>query len=218
MGPALGSVDRRHEHSGIKDQGDRPTCAVFAVTAGHEWLCDDLPDLSEEFALWAAKARDGLGGEATTTAATLAGLADEGHALEVDWPYGSPRYPAQPPISAQDLLTRRRIASWRRLGNSIDDLREGILQGDDAVIIRVAFVPRAWLFSTDGWIDADSTDRSAGNHAVCAVGLAPASTARPWSVIVKNSWGSSWGDAGYGYISQTYLRSHSWQAFALKGK
>ena len=213
--PATGVVDRRSEHTGIRDQGDRPTCSAFAVTAGHEWLCGDSPDLSEEFALWLGKARDGLGGEASSTPAVLAGVVDEGQALELDWPYGIPAYPAPPPAAARDLLRRRQPQAWRRLDDSLDRLRKVILQGQQAVLLSLAFVPRAWARSTGGWIDADGSDVAVGNHAVCAVGLRESDTHRPWSVIVKNSWGSRWGDAGFGYISEQYLRRYPWRAYGL---
>ena len=211
-------VDRRGEQTGVRDQGDRPTCSAFAVTAGHEWLCRDLPDLSEEFALWAAKARDGLGGEATTIAAALSGAIDEGQALEGDWPYGTPAYPAPPPLIARDRLRRRQPNSWRSLDGSLDRLREAIIQGRQAVVLRLAFAPRAWAYSTRGWVDAAGSEAAVGNHAVLAIGLRPPDTTRPWSVIVKNSWGAGWGDAGFGYISETYMRRYPWQAYGLDAK
>lgn len=58
-----------------------------------------------------------------------------------------------------------------------------------------------------------SSDRVAGGHAVLAVGYDDAiripigngTRETVGALIIRNSWGSSWGDRGYGYIPYDYL-------------
>src|SRR5215472_9645971 len=57
----------------VKDQGDRPTCVAFAVTALHEHcislgIAQTQLDLSEEFLYFGCKQRDSL---STTSGTTL---------------------------------------------------------------------------------------------------------------------------------------------------
>lgn len=215
MGALVTCADRRGEQTAIKDQGPRPTCVPFAVTAGHEWLCEDSPNLSEEFALWAAKARDGISGEATTMEAALTGIVSAGQARETDWPYGTPPYPSAPPASVHNDSVRRRLHSWNVLGDSMDELRATILLGEQAVCLRLAFVPRAWTYAASGWVDADGSDPHVGYHAVLAVGVSAGVDMRPWAVIVKNSWGMEWGDRGFGYVSANYLSLYPWRAYGM---
>jgi len=58
------------------------------------------------------------------------------------------------------------------------------------------------------------SERILGGHAVCAVGYDdkmdvtnPSSrTATKGALLIRNSWGASWGDGGYGWLPYEYVR------------
>ena len=58
-----------------------------------------------------------------------------------------------------------------------------------------------------------SSDRANGGHAVVAVGYddnleikhTGASTKTKGALLIRNSWGTGWGDAGYGYLPYAYI-------------
>jgi len=54
--------------------------------------------------------------------------------------------------------------------------------------------------ATNGLLDTFQPNTVRGGHAVCLVGYRT-----DGRFIVRNSWGTSWGDKGFGYASQMYI-------------
>ncbi len=191
-------------------QGERQTCAVFAVTAAHEWMSGDRPDLSEEDALWSAKQHDGTPGDATWPHCALLGISRNDHALSEDWPYGTPHYLQGRPDTAQDSERRRRCGSFRDdvdAAGTVEGI-SAVLSAGHAPILTMRFVQETWArAASDGWID-DPDPPTRGSHAVLAVGCVRQARNHSDAVIVKNSWSGQWGDGGYGYITDRYLAAH----------
>lgn len=212
-------IDHRADQTPVRHQGTRSTCAAFATTAAHEWMCGDAPDLSEESALWSAKKVDGWPGtERTSVVAALVGINNDGQAETADWPYGQPLWTDGPPEPASDPERRRRPGTWRQIGNTVADIEAALVAG--SVILTVAVQPTVWRDAADdGLIDYEDDAPSADVHAVLGVGIARDDPEGPdaldW-VVFKNSWGDLWGDAGYGYLSSDYVEHHLLAAHALE--
>jgi C1A family cysteine protease len=205
-------TDHRNRQSPVRHQGDRPTCVAFAVSGGHEWMADEQAHRSAEDALWAGhQVLHVPGREETSIAAALQGLATHQHATETSWPYGEPGYPAERPAAALEATNRRALPPWRALPSTDIETIAAQLERPAAVMLTVKFVYGAW-HSVDGIIDASGGAKSITNHAVLAVGVSDA----PVSVIIKNSWGARWGENGYGYITERYLRSYALRAHILE--
>jgi len=205
----------RDQQTAVRDQGDRPTCAVFAVTAGHEAKRGDVCDLSEESALWSANRISGGRPPHATVAHTLEGITVDGQAFEKDWPYGNPAHPASPPADAARKTNRALPGPSRRLSDLRPPTVEHALRAGDAVILTLAFVRLAWLRGqADGFVDAGPGEPIATGHAVLATGVGAWHTGAT-VIEFKNSWGRDWGDAGYGYLSEGYLTRYGRGAFAL---
>jgi len=67
---------------------------------------------------------------------------------------------------------------------------------------------------SDGWVP----DRrgGGGGHAMCGVGLAKRGST--WGIEVANSWGSDWGQAGFGVVPESYFRDTRWtDGWAVRG-
>ncbi len=206
------SVDLRAGWWAVRDQKDTGACVGFATADGvlryhfvkAGWLeKDDRP--SPRFIWMANKETDPyteypttfIEQEGTFVKLALAVARRYGCVLEKDLPMkgGLSR------LGMETFYTRAaklRIASYHNLGTD----------------------PKAWR----GWIanqgpvltrlDVDSTFSNAtkktsvlstyrprtarGGHAVCLVGYTPG------HFIVRNSWGRSWGDAGFAYATDAY--------------
>jgi hypothetical protein len=72
-------------------------------------------------------------------------------------------------------------------------------------------VDDAWYAATDdaGDLDEYRSETARGGHAVAIVGY------RPGRFIVRNSWGTGWGDGGFAYASLAYAEDAFTEAYGV---
>jgi len=106
-------------------------------------------------------------------------------------------YPGRP-NSFYALAARFKISSYFSLGQDPRKWREW-LAFNGPILTRLS-VDETWYqaTATKGRLDAYKPDTASGGHAVALVGY------EPQGFIVRNSWGASWGDKGFGYASNEY--------------
>jgi C1A family cysteine protease len=138
------------------------------------------------------------------------------------WPYDIAKYDVEPPAFVYALGQTYQAEKFYRLDPG------GIAPADLLAAIKkhlAAGVPPMFGFTVyDSISQADGTgkgripfpqptDRVAGGHAIAAVGYddqmeirhRAASTATKGALIIRNSWGTGWGDRGYGYLPYEYV-------------
>ncbi len=107
------------------------------------------------------------------------------------------------------LSAQRRIASYFNLGTKLVDWRKWIaLNGP---ILTRLDVDSTWdnATATKGKLKAYQASTARGGHAVALVGY----TADTF--IVRNSWGTSWGDKGFGYAFNAYASAAFTEAYGV---
>lgn len=92
-----------------------------------------------------------------------------------------------------------RIASYHNLGTDLDQWRSWL--SDQGPVLTRLIVDSTWRNATDtrGHLTTYMGKDARGGHAVCLVGYTPD------SFIVRNSWGTGWGDKGFAYASNAYV-------------
>ncbi len=208
-------IDLRSQTSPIGNQWRRPTCVSFALSACHEFVHELPPrELSKDCLHRRCVERDGAvrGGVRIITALSV--LAADGQALENVWPYRGDldenAWLCLPPLSV-DGTAIFKIAKFNSfLITEPNDLAEILRRsGPVCLVVRIY---ESFFFPRDGQIHMPDTqaEEFRGNHALCVVGITT-----DGNVLVRNSWGTAWGDSGHVLIPFQYLREHAQGLYAL---
>lgn len=219
-------VDYTSEMSPVKDQGRLGSCVGFAVTAMKEWeeqreheieisegkdyrRTQKYYDLSEQWLYYKTKEIDEWPNEeGTSFRYALKILQKQGIPPEKAWPYNDIKIGK--PESWATLIAR-----WTKCGNyyrllSLGDI-ETAIENDGPCLAGIACFEEIFYVGSNGVIPYPSNPNMCyGGHAVCLVGF----DAGKRMFKFKNSWGTSWGENGYGYFNYDYAQDFIWDAWA----
>jgi hypothetical protein len=203
-----GARDLTGELGLVRDQGPRGTCLAFAATAVHEQarrqrrgVWTDL--LGEEILYWSCKQLDADGKAGTYPRSVGDVLRDSGQSAAKLWPYDPRRDEAAadyaPPAAAREPDQMRR-ATVRTISHRLDELRARVDAGH-AVILGLELWP-AFFSAPNGALTTPAPLELIGEaHAVALVGYDDG----PEELLLRNSWGTRWGQAGHGRLPYAAL-------------
>lgn len=211
-------VDHRRRFGSVKSQGSAPTCIAFAATAGLEGavrvVANERVSLSEMhlFARYRTTRYGDMinairsGATATSASAEAAGL-PYSEAVARSW-LANRATPDSALIAQLDRDALFAVGSVYRIERetgaarvSAAQLQRAIADGSDVIVgFRMSdnWYARNMQPGQGGVIEEYSNGRNFG-HAVLLVGYRQLDGRSYF--ILRNSWGTSWGDGGYGYIS-----------------
>lgn len=206
-------IDLRASFPTALDQGRRGTCVAFATTAGHEFLRfrqnGKWEDLSEETLHCRCKLLDGDRDSGTSFQNANEVLRDFGQPPEEVWVYDKFRKDFRGdyvlPLGVEDPKLCFK-ATFSPI-TSMPDVIVKNLELGNAVIAGLSLC-ESFLFAPSGRVSMPMAKESMiGQHAVLIVGWEYDLQAARW-FIFRNSWGTRWGDQGYGYIKAEYLEMY----------
>jgi len=97
---------------------------------------------------------------------------------------------------------QRRAASYFNLQKNLQQWRSWV--ASHGPLLVGLNVDATWdnAAATKGLLDTYQPSTKRGGHAVCVVGYRA-----DGRFIIRNSWGTTWGDAGFGYASEAYINA-----------
>merc|ERR1719237_1898088 len=177
----------------VKNQGQCGSCWAFSTIGGLEGAWEigtgTLTSMSEQQLVDCSKANNGCGGGNMETGFQY----EEGVnvATESSYPYTARDGSCK--SSGYSTAARRGVTGYQGVSSSTNALKSALNKGPVSVAIEAD--QNSFQGYTGGVISSGCGTQL--DHGVTAVGYTDS------YFIVKNSWGSSWGNAGYVYISSS---------------
>jgi hypothetical protein len=237
----LPQVDLRpklHEWSlGVKNQGRRPSCAVFAVVSALEYqnavVFGEPEKLSEEYLIWAARqvtrrqprpeaaAKLETDDEGFRLAEVVAALRAYGIPLQSAMPntFGSRMSQISSPPSdiVEEARARQRVFIHPLLARDTDTLMAKLIHALNAEVPVPVGLRWPHPRTLRSGVIHQQSPIPGYAHAVTLVGYTSRSGRLDDVVFLfKNSYGPSWGQGGYGWVTAAYLRANLLDAVMLE--
>ena len=207
------SIDLRPGCPPVYDQLALGSCTANALAGELEFDAIKQKELpvtpSRLFIYYNERAREGT--VAYDAGASLRNgiksINQQGACTEILWPYDSAQLAVQPPATCYEDAALHKALTYQRLAQSLAQMKTCMAEG----------YPILFGFSVYTSFESNQVAQTGivpmpahnevlqGGHAVLCVGYREDEQ----MFIVRNSWGSSWGQQGYCYMPYAYLLSSS---------
>ena len=203
------SVDLRPLCSPVENQGRLQSCTGNAIVGAMELLENkrggNFYDLSRLFVYWNERDIEGATGQDVGAYIRdgIKVVASFGACLESIWPYNESIVFTRPTDAAFADAQRHRVTEYARVGQTIQEIK-GVLAGRFPIVFGFSVYDsfESEEVARTGILPMPAIGESClGGHAVLAIGYDDARQA----VLVRNSWGTEWGQSGYFWMPYDYI-------------
>ncbi|MDR1383494.1 MAG: C1 family peptidase, partial [Planctomycetaceae bacterium] len=213
------AIDLRSGFTAIKNQGQVGACTAFSLTSIYEYILKSNKlqecDLSEAFLYYNARKKDGKENELTGSRIDLAieTLVENGICLEEKWVNKQggeeeirAHYTTEPSQEAKDDAALRKVKKAVNVKLTLNDIRSALEDGypvEFCTTLFDTFGNNAVVTypSEDEMKQANFYDNQSRYHAMVICGYSDEEKL----FVVRNSWGTEFGDKGYCYIPYSYI-------------
>ena len=208
LGNIPAKVDLRQYFTPIKNQGELGACSAFAMVGIYEYILrknrEIDTNLSEAFVYYNVRCMMNTTDENSGSSlySTVVSMGTEGVCKEHYCPYTDKPNMQQPSEDAYQDALQRKIVKALNVKKNLNDIKSAVAEGYPvAVSLKVfeSFEPIAGFISRPSEVEVEANQ--SGNHAMIVCGYSDEEKV----FIVRNSWGTKFGDQGYCYIPYSYF-------------
>jgi C1A family cysteine protease len=204
------NVDLRNECSAVENQGRLGSCTANALAGNLQFLeivnAQPYKDVSRLFIYYNERAIEGKVDfdSGAMLRDGIKALAKFGVCPEVSWPYDITKFTRKPSAACYKQGLKDRITSYHRL-QTLDEMLNCLADGFPFVFGFAVYESFETLKVAKTGIAPmpKKTETMLGGHAVMAAGY----DQKQKRLIVRNSWGPEWGQAGYFTLPYAYVES-----------
>jgi len=219
------TVDLRPQCPPVYDQGQLGSCTANAIGGAYEFMQtkEGQPDFmpSRLFVYWNERRIEGTVGEDSGAMIRdgIKSIHRLGVCSESTWPYDIARFTDKPPAAAYTEATQHQATVYRRVLQNLRQIQGALASGTPVVFGFTVYESfESPEVAKTGVVALPAHgEKVLGGHAVLAVGYDDALQA----LIVRNSWGTGWGQAGYftmpyAYATDPQLAQDFWAVYAVE--
>jgi C1A family cysteine protease len=216
--PTTIQFDLSAEMPPVKDSGSEGSVVGLSFASALEYQIKkkthERQPISARYIYYAARKEAGsLSAEGANLADAVTVLKRDGAVAESVWPYkaGDPSGTKPPPSVA--TAQRFKIANTTKISTA-DDIKRALTENGPVVLgILLYDSAMSSKVSKTGVLPMPAAGTSpVGGHAVVVVGYDDKKRLFKFA----NSWGTSWGDHGYGYLPYDYLKESALEGWTFK--
>ena len=210
IGPLPPSIDLRETCPPIWDQGALGSCTANAIAGALEFdqrkqQLADIFDPSRLFIYYNERVMEGTVDEDAGAMIRdgIKSVAKQGAPHETLWPYTLTKFRVKPPPAVYTDARKHAAVLYQRVSQDLAQMRGCLASGYPFVVgfsVYESFESAA--VAKSGRVPMPkTTERMVGGHAVLAIGYDHAAK----RFLMRNSWGTGWGKAGYFTMPYAYL-------------
>jgi C1A family cysteine protease len=210
LGALPDKVDLRNKLGDCYDQGQLGSCTGNAIAAAIEFDLRKQPPAahwtpSRLFIYYNERSIEGTINEDAGAEIRdgLKAVATKGAPPESEWPYVISRFALKPSETAYKHALQTRALRYYRVPQVLSQMRGCLAEGFPFVIGFTVYESfESHRVASDGVVPMPkSHERSLGGHAVLVVGYDDHTN----RFLVRNSWGTQWGEKGHCFFPYAYL-------------